>query len=143
MNLTKDSEKVICYIYKMYLERRKKGNSKAESRRFEMDFYKSDKDLSKWCDSDISDCILELARNGYIKVYMGGNFDILDSTIIYIWKTDLKTVFQMCLTLFQNLFLKIVAELAYPGLSNFLSRCIELTRHFQFKYAVLIMQIEF
>lgn len=84
MNITKDSEKIICYIYKMYLERRKNGESKAESRRFEIDFYKSDKDLSKWYDSDISDCILELARNGYIKVYIGGDFDILDQTIVYM-----------------------------------------------------------
>ena len=68
----------------MYLERRKNGESKAESRRFEIDFYKSDKDLSKWYDSDISDCILELARNGYIKVYIGGDFDILDQTIVYM-----------------------------------------------------------
>ena len=28
MNITKDSEKVICYIYKMYLERRKMVNQR-------------------------------------------------------------------------------------------------------------------
>lgn len=84
MNITKDSEKVICYIYKMYLERRKDGKSKADSRRFEEDFYASDKDLSKWHSDDISDCLLELSKNGYIKYYIGGDFDILDSTIVYM-----------------------------------------------------------
>ncbi|WP_124098331.1 hypothetical protein [Ruminococcus sp. Marseille-P6503] len=84
MYITKDSEKVICYIYKMYLERRNAGKSKADSRRFQNDFYTLDKNLSKWHNSDISDCLLELARNGYIKIYIGGDFDILDSTIIYM-----------------------------------------------------------
>lgn len=84
MNITKDSEKVICYIYKMYIEDRKDGKSKAEARRFNKNFYTNDKDLSKWYYSDISDCLLELANNGYIKIYIGGDFDILDSTIVYM-----------------------------------------------------------
>lgn len=95
MNITKDSEKVIYCIYKMYLESRKQGKSKYDSRRFEEDFYLNDKDLSKWHDSDISDCMLELARNGYIKIYIGGNFELLDSTIVYMenrFKNGLKDV---------------------------------------------------
>lgn len=83
-DLTRDSQKVICYIYKMFLEYRKEGQSKADAKRFEDDFYKQDKDLSKWHDSDISECLMELARNGYIKMYIGGDFDLLDKTIIYM-----------------------------------------------------------
>lgn len=45
--LTKDADKMICIVYKMYLEKIKSGMSKVASNAFEEDFYKSDKLLSK------------------------------------------------------------------------------------------------
>lgn len=82
--ITKDSQKMICYIYKMYLERRKSGKSKAESRRFNVEFYQSDKALVSWHHSDIADCLMELGRNGYIHMYLGGEFELTDTTIVYM-----------------------------------------------------------
>ena len=38
----------------------------------------------KMSDDDISDCLSELAQNGYIKMYIIGEFDLLDKTIIYM-----------------------------------------------------------
>lgn len=84
MGITKDAEVVICFVYKMYLERRKNGVPKRDAIRFDDDFYKSDRVLSEQDPRDISTHLLELARNGYIKIYIGGNFDLLDTTIIYM-----------------------------------------------------------
>ena len=84
MGITKDAEKIICYIYKIYLTRRKSGQSRAESRDFDEDFYKSDRELSEWCESDIEDCLVELAQHGYIKLYIGGDFVLLEPTIVYM-----------------------------------------------------------
>ena len=83
-DLTRDSQKVICHIYKIFLERRKAKMSKSESRRYTELFYKQDKELCKMSDDDISDCLSELAQNGYIKMYIIGEFDLLDKTIIYM-----------------------------------------------------------
>ena len=39
MGITKDAEVVICFVYKMYLERRKNGVPKRDAIRFDDDFY--------------------------------------------------------------------------------------------------------
>ena len=44
--LTKDADKIICCIYKEYLERRKSESSKSEAKEFEANFY--GKPLQKW-----------------------------------------------------------------------------------------------
>lgn len=81
MNVTKDSEKVICCIYKMYLERRKNGESRDNASLFDEDFYKSDKNLSKWNERDITSCLEELANSGYINAFINGEFELLASAI--------------------------------------------------------------
>ena len=58
--MTKDADKLICCIYKNYLERRKSGISKSDSKYFEDNFYKSDKYLSSWSNDDIADTLEEL-----------------------------------------------------------------------------------
>ena len=81
MNITKDSEKVICCLYKMYLVRRKNGESRDDARLFNEDFYKSDKNLSKWNESDIRSCIEELEDYEYVKTDIIGDIKLTDSTI--------------------------------------------------------------
>ncbi|MCM1232857.1 MAG: hypothetical protein NC489_22255 [Ruminococcus flavefaciens] len=84
MGITKDAETIICFIYKLYLERRKSGESKSGSRRFSDDFYKSDRKLSKWHENDVYECLTELKRKGYIKMYINGDIELLDNTIVYM-----------------------------------------------------------
>lgn len=98
MDITKDAEKVLCCIYKIYLERRKDGIPKSEAVDFESDFYKNDKHLSKMNDNDIYECILELKQNGCLKVYINGSFVILNPTIVYMenrFKNGLSEVFDI------------------------------------------------
>lgn len=84
MQLTKDADKMLCCLYKEYLERRKLGNSKRDSKRFSNEYTSSDPILSTWHKSDISDTILELGQKGFLKVYIGGDFDLTDMSIIYM-----------------------------------------------------------
>lgn len=82
--LTKDADKLICSIYKTYLERRKSGVSKINAMHFEPDFYKSGKILSSWIESDVSVTLGELKRAGFVKLFIRGNFQIMDDGIIYM-----------------------------------------------------------
>lgn len=82
--LTKDADKMICIIYKMYLEKIKTGMSKVASNAFEEDFYKSDKLLSKWHDDVVTMTFLELGQKEYLKIYITGNFEITNQAIIYM-----------------------------------------------------------
>lgn len=84
MELTKDADKMICCIYKTFLQRRKNGIAKSEARRFNDDYFSTDDKLSSWSDGDISDTFLEIGRAKLIQIYIGGNFDLTDSGIIYM-----------------------------------------------------------
>lgn len=93
--LTKDADKVICCIYKEYLERRKSGMSKSESKEFDGNFYLNAKALSKWNSADISDILQELHDKQLIKKNVIGDFDLLDSAITYMenrFKKGLKEI---------------------------------------------------
>lgn len=82
MKITKSSDKVLCYIYRIFLTRKKAGQPRREASRFSEDFYKSDEDLSRWHESDIDDALMELGRSGLLRIYIGGDFDLTDDAII-------------------------------------------------------------
>lgn len=82
--LTKDADKIICCIYKEYLERRKSGISKSKAKEFSDSFYKNVQTLSKWSDEDISDTLQELHDKAYIKRNIFEEFVLLDSAVIYM-----------------------------------------------------------
>lgn len=84
MELTKDADKMICCIYKTFLQRRKSGISKSSAKQFSDDYFQSDKQLSSWLPDDLDDALLEIGRAGLVAVYLGGNFDLTDSGIIYM-----------------------------------------------------------
>lgn len=84
MGITKDSEKIICYLYHSYLKRRDNGESRGSAKEFDKDFWKSNKKLSKWNPEDISDCISELYEHGYVKTDIIGNITLTDSVIVYM-----------------------------------------------------------
>lgn len=82
--LTKDADKVICCIYKEYLEKRKSGMSKSEAKEFDGNFYRNIKALSKWNSADVSDTLQELHNKELIKKSVIGDFDLLDSAVTYM-----------------------------------------------------------
>lgn len=82
MQFTKDTSKVLASIYKIYLDRRKDGQSKEEAIRFNEDFYKDVKVLSTWLNSDISSAIHELSDAKFIKPNIIGGFRIENTLII-------------------------------------------------------------
>ena len=81
MELTKDADKMICCIYKSFLQSRKDGNPKPSARCFEDDYFSTDKVLSSWLEDDLTDTLLEIARAGLVKIYIGGNFELTDRGI--------------------------------------------------------------
>lgn len=83
-DLTKDADKLICCIYKEYLEKRKSGNSKSDAKEFESDFYLSIKSISDWNSDDISDTLQELKNAGFLKMYITNDFSLNDEAIIYM-----------------------------------------------------------
>lgn len=82
MELTKDTSKVVASIYNVYLERRNEGKSKADSKRFESDFYKYIKGLADCPSADISDSLRELNNAHFIRKNIIGGFEIEDALII-------------------------------------------------------------
>ena len=84
MGITRDSEKVICYLYHCYLDRRDSGESRLSAKEFDKDFWRSNPKLSKWNPEDISDCISELYEHGYIQTDILDNITLTDSVIIYM-----------------------------------------------------------
>ena len=84
VQLTKDADKLLCCLYKEYLERRKSNCTKAVSRSFDTDFYTKDKNISSWSYSDRTDTLLELGRAKYIRLCLGGEFELEDTAIIYM-----------------------------------------------------------
>ncbi len=84
MELTRDADKMICHIYKTFLLLRKDGIPKSQARRYADGYFKSNSAFSSWSSSDCDETMLELARAGLIKIYIGGNFDLTDAGIIYM-----------------------------------------------------------
>lgn len=84
MGLTKDSDKLACLVYKKYLEKRKSGESKANAKHFNHNFYSDIKQLSDWHTDDIDETINELKHAGFVKKYIDGGFVLLDDFIIYM-----------------------------------------------------------
>lgn len=82
--LTKDADILICCIYKEYLQRRKENIPKSQALAFDFNFYMSDKKLSKWLENDVKFTLAELSRKGYIKLWLGCSFCLLDNAIIYM-----------------------------------------------------------
>lgn len=84
INLTKDADKMICCIYKSFLQKRKEGIPKATARRFKKEYFINDNHFSSWDTADVRDTLLEIARAGLVKIFIGGNFDLTDDGIIYM-----------------------------------------------------------
>lgn len=82
--MTKDADKMLCCLYREYLNRIGIGNSKTSSRDFKSEYVESDEVLSKWHPDDVDTTRNELKRAGYLKVFITGNFQLTDDAITYM-----------------------------------------------------------
>lgn len=83
INLTKDADRAICSIYKVYLDCRKSG----ESRKSSKEFLRPEKCLEVFPDmtrADKAEILKELENAGLIHVFMNLTFVLEDSAIIYM-----------------------------------------------------------
>lgn len=88
VKLTNDSEKLICIMYKNYLEKRKSGLTKSESNYFESSHVIHEGLLPEWSFDDVDDTCRELSRAGLISCLWADNIavniSISDLGIVYM-----------------------------------------------------------
>lgn len=82
--MTKDADKMLCCLYKEYLNRINVGASKTSSREFTPEYIQSDDVLSKWHPDDVLITRTELKNLGYITVNIIGKFRLTDEAISYM-----------------------------------------------------------
>lgn len=98
--LTKDSDKLICVMYKSYLEKRKSGISKSNATHFGSSHVIHEELLPKWLFEDVDDTCRELSRAGLIKCLWA------DDIAYDVWISDLG------ITYMENRFKNGLAEIA-------------------------------
>ena len=82
--MTNEADKMICCMYKEYLNRVATGSSKTSSRVFTDEFFTSDALLSTWHRDDIRSTQLELNRMKYLKENILGEIELTPDTIEYM-----------------------------------------------------------
>ena len=81
LKLTKEADKLLAVMYKEYLEKRKHGLSKSDSREFEAYYFDKIATFSSWPAGDLSDSMNELRENGLIKMYIDGSCSLNEIAI--------------------------------------------------------------
>lgn len=82
--LTKDSDRMLCEIYKHYLSRVECGTPKVRAKDFGTPENWPAGLFSDWNQSDAHETLLELKRAGMIRVYLNRGFVLLDAAIVYM-----------------------------------------------------------
>lgn len=93
--MTRDSEKMLCCLYKEYLQRIKAGESKTDSKFFKAEYFSNDEVLSKWHPDDTASTRNSLGKLGLLKIHISGNFEFTDSGIEFMetrFKSDIEKV---------------------------------------------------
>lgn len=106
IKLTKEADQILAILYQEYLSKRKERKSKYDSRRNDTDHLESLAPFNSWPDGDFSDALCELGRKKLIKIYIGGDCELLDDTIAILedrFKDGLKSI------------AKYLAECIIPG----------------------------
>lgn len=97
MELTKDTDKLFCLVYKEYLNRKKCGFSKDFSISFEYPEALQSDFLQEFLVDDIHSSIHELSRNNMIRKYIDDSFKLSDKGMIYMenrFKNGIKEVLE-------------------------------------------------
>ena len=82
VGLTKDTDKFLCVLYKEYLERRKKGESKRDSKYFSSEYIQR-----LFPDQNQEDCMesaRELKKAFDVSIDIVGGISLSDETVIYM-----------------------------------------------------------
>lgn len=84
VKLTKDADRLLCLIYRDYLERRKDGLSKSSARAYSerTDWPKSL--TEQFSVEDIRDTLRELKSVGLVRSYSYSGFALTDKAIVYM-----------------------------------------------------------
>ena len=99
MDLTKDSEKLLCILYKEYLEKRKSGSAKSAAKSFGSSHNIHQSLCPNWIFEDVDDTCRELSRAGMLNCLWADNIayhvNLSDTAISYMdnrFKNGLKDV---------------------------------------------------
>lgn len=95
VSITKDSDQMLCLLYKEFLKRRKDGLSKADARHFADGSIAQIPPMDTWPETDISDAMLELSRANLLRITIGGDCYLKDEAIFFMenrFKNGLKDV---------------------------------------------------
>ena len=88
IQLTKDSDALICLLYKQYLQKRKDGVPKADAKSFGSSQNIHKTIASKWAYEDVDETCRELSRAGILKCFYAENVvynsELSDIGIIYM-----------------------------------------------------------
>lgn len=84
MQLTKDTDKIFCLIYKEYLNRRKGGMSKSSAKMFDDPEALRSQFLQGILEDDIHEALHELKTNHMTRNFIDGSFELEDEGIIYM-----------------------------------------------------------
>lgn len=82
--MTKDTEKAFVIIYSEYLRRRSFGTAKNQAVQFEDSKINAIDAFKNWHPADISYCLQELRKCGYVKIDIMGDVTLQESGIEYI-----------------------------------------------------------
>lgn len=82
--LTKDADKLLCCIYKIYLERLENKVDKDTAKLFELNFYTTEKRISSWSEENITDSLDELENQNMLETYSDYSFILTASGIVYL-----------------------------------------------------------
>lgn len=82
--MSKNAEKLLCTLYKVYLERRKSGLSKSQARYFGLGEIAGLAKQLKWNVDDTEDAARELGNVGALDLYMQCSGSLEDKAIIYM-----------------------------------------------------------
>lgn len=88
MNLTKDSDKLLCLLYKSYLEKIKSGTPKSNAKTFGSSHAIHDFFCPDWAFEDVDETCRQLSRAGLLDCFWADNIAyntaLSDAGIIYM-----------------------------------------------------------
>lgn len=82
VQLSRDSNRFLCKVYRCYLERRKEGVPKSEARCFPQIQELQKTLFPDVALSDVAACITEISKAFDIYVFVDGSFELSDAAII-------------------------------------------------------------
>lgn len=87
-SISRDADKLLCVLYKSFLEQRKNSVSKSDARSFGSSHDIHEKLLPSWLFEDVDETCRELSRNGLLKCSWADDIadDVLlsDAAIVYM-----------------------------------------------------------